>query len=402
MPHSFVRAAGAATLRVALATALVAVGLAPAAPLHAQDTTAVDPTLTDADLPWALSYFPYITGLSNDGPLVAGRVRYWKPAAYEDQVTYKAALQLDAGIGFRGSRFAIAHATVPRVAPGWRLNLLGAAVREARFGFYGLGNETVFNEANTQPDNPLYYRVRRRVYRLNVEATRRIVGPLHFAVLGELASTRYSAPEDQPSLFGQTIGPRLDEDDASMRGALVLDTRDNEYNTTRGLLLEGGAQVATGGGNYERVYGILRGWVTPRTGTTLAVRLAGSEIYGNPTLDAHFLIPGWERPVLVLGGNYSHRGLDLPRFAGRSVLFGNFEVRQEVFGFGDLGAIGLLGFIDAGRVFEGEEFRLTFDDLKVGGGGGLALRILRSTIFTLTIGRGPEGTNIDLNSGWFF
>ena len=97
-----------------------------------------------------------------------------------------------------------------------------------------------------------------------------------------------------------------------------------------------------------------------------------------------------------------HRGLDLPRFAGKGVLFGNFEVRQEVFGFGDLGAIGLLGFVDAGRVFESEEFRLTVDDLKWGGGGGIAIRVLRSTIFTFTVGRGPDGTIIDLNSGWFF
>ena len=58
-------------------------------PLHAQDTTQVDLTdplaedtsWTNTDLPWRLSYFPYLTGLSNDGPLLAARVRYWKPAA---------------------------------------------------------------------------------------------------------------------------------------------------------------------------------------------------------------------------------------------------------------------------------------------------------------------------------
>ncbi len=396
------------TIRPGLAALAVCTLLAPR--LGAQDTTEVDltdplaedTTWTNTDLPWSLSYFPYVTGLSNDGPLIAGRVRYWKPAAYEDLVTAKAALELNAGIGFRGSRFVTATATVPRLGDKWRLFGLVAAVREARFGFYGLGNETIEDDALTGPDNKLYYRVRRRTYRLNVDVTRHLQGPLHAALLGELVSARFTAPEEEPSLFAQTFGPGLDNKDASLRLALLFDTRDNEYNTRHGVLFEAGVQVATGGGNYERVYGIARGWLTPRDGTTLAARVAGSQLYGAPTLDARFIIPGWERPVLVLGGNFSHRGLDLPRFAGQGVLFGNFEVRQEVFGFGDLGAIGVLGFVDAGRVFEQDRFRLTTDGLKVGGGGGIAIRILRSTIFTFTVGRGPGGTNVDLNSGWFF
>ena len=390
--------------------AALALCLMVAPPARGQDSTNVDldaaltedTTWTNTDLPWRLSYFPYITGLSNDGPLIAARARYWKPAAYEDLVTAKAELELNAGIGFRGSRFAVATATVPRLGKGWRAFGLAAAVREARFGFYGLGNETIKDKSLEEPDNKLFYRVRRRTYRVNAELTRQLIGPLHAALLGELVSARFTAPDDQPSLFAQTYGAELDNQDASGRLALVFDTRDNEYNTQRGLLLEFGGQLATGGGNYERLYGIARGWLTPREGTTLAARIAGSQLYGAPTLDARFIIPGWERPVLVLGGNFSHRGLDLPRFAGAGVLFGNFEVRQEVFGFGPYGAIGVVAFLDAGRVFEGDRFRLTFDDLKVGGGGGIAIRILRSTIFTFTVGRGPDGTNIDLNSGWFF
>jgi hypothetical protein len=394
--------------RPGVAAAVALCLLAP--PLQAQDSTEVDltdplaedTTWTNTDVPWLLSYFPYITGLSNDGPLLAFRMRYWKPAPYEDRVTSKAAVELNLGMGYRGSRFISVTATVPRLGPRWRFYGLVAAVREARFGYYGLGNETVKDESLAQAGNDLYYRVRRRTYRLDTDLTRHLTGPLHAAVLGELVAANYTAPDDQPSLFAQDNGPVLDNEDASLRLALVFDTRDNEYNTKRGLLLEAGGQVGAGGGNYQRVYGIARGWLTPREGTTLATRIVGSQLFGEPTFDAHFIVPGWERPVTVLGGNFSHRGLDLPRFAGSGVLFGNFEVRQEVFGFGDIGAIGLLAFLDAGRVFEEEKFRLTFDDLKVGGGGGIAIRILRSQIFTLTIGGGPEGINIDLNSGWFF
>jgi hypothetical protein len=88
--------------------------------------------------------------------------------------------------------------------------------------------------------------------------------------------------------------------------------------------------------------------------------------------------------------------------AGRHTLFGNLEVRHDLLAFGDLGAITLLGFVDAGRVFETENFKLTTNDLKVGGGGGVALRILRSSIFTFNLAGGPDGFNYSVGSGWMF
>ena len=194
----------------------------------------------------------------------------------------------------------------------------------------------------------------------------------------------------------------LTETDVSGRLALVYDTRDNEYNTHQGLLLEAGAQVGSGGDGYTRLYTILRGYLTVREGTVVAARLAASGMGGTPTLDARYMIPGWEKEILVLGGQYSHRSLDNGRLAGRHTLFANLEVRHDLLAFGDLGAITLIGFADAGRVFEGENFRLTTKDMKVGGGGGVGLRILRSTIFTFNFAGGPDGFNFSVGSGWMF
>ena len=97
------------------------------------DPMAVDTSWTNTDLPWRLSYFPYLTGLSNDGPLLAARVRYWKPAAYEDLVTTKAEQELNAGIGFRGTRFAVATATerANRLPDGAVNAEIGSAARQA-------------------------------------------------------------------------------------------------------------------------------------------------------------------------------------------------------------------------------------------------------------------------------
>jgi hypothetical protein len=32
--------------------------------------------------PWRTSYFPYLSGKANDGPVISARIRYWQPAAY--------------------------------------------------------------------------------------------------------------------------------------------------------------------------------------------------------------------------------------------------------------------------------------------------------------------------------
>ena len=189
----------------------------------------------------------------------------------------------------------------------------------------------------------------------------------------------------------------------SSRVALVYDTRDNEYNTHRGLLLEAGVQAGTGGDGYTRAYTVLRGYLSPREGTVIAARLAGAAIMGGtPTLNARYIIPGWEDQIPVLGGQYSHRSFDTGRFGGDHVLLGNLEVRHDLLSLGDLGAITLLGFVDAGRVFEGEKFKLTTDGVKVGGGGGVGFRILRSTIFTINLAGGPDGFNSSFGSGWMF
>jgi hypothetical protein len=387
-----------------------------AAPLAAQvrespepsDTSAApsDTTETSADeaeprAPWRTSWFPYITGAPNDGPVLAFRVHYFQPAEYDDRVTTNAALTTEAGITTRGGRHLIVRFRAPQLWDNWRLKVLAAAVREVRFGYFGLGNETAENSDLVGGAQPFLYRVRRARYGGQAEVTRRLRGPLQVALQGNVEWTRFTTLPG-PSLFQSDFGSELKENDVSGRVALVYDTRDVEYNTHQGLLLEAGAQVGSGGDGYTRLYSVLRGYISPREGTVIAARLAASGMGGTPTLNARYIIPAWEDQISVLGGQYSHRSFDTGRFAGTGVLFGNLEVRHDLLSLGDLGAITLLGFVDAGRVFEGENFRITTGGLKVGGGGGVGIRILRSTIFTLNFAGGPDGFNYSLGSGWMF
>jgi outer membrane protein assembly factor BamA len=353
---------------------------------------------------WRTSWFPYLAGGANDSPVLSFRVRHWQPAEYEAPTTYTGAFNADAGIAPRGSRYVAASFKAPGRWRDWRLSAVAVVERQARYGYFGLGNDTQFDADAVGDDDPFLYRLRRTRYRASVEVTRRIRGPFQAALLAGYTHARFTSLPG-PSVFVSDFpAGELKQGDVTGRLALIYDTRDNDYNTHQGLLLEAGSQVGGGGpGNgYTRQYAILRGWLPLREGTVVAARLAGSGMGGTPTLDARFNLPGWEREVPVLGGEYSHRGLDYGRLTGTGTLFGNLEIRHDLLPFGDLGAITLVAFVDAGRVFEQENFRLTTKDMKVGGGGGIALRILRSSIFVFNYARGPDGGNFSVGNGWMF
>jgi outer membrane protein assembly factor BamA len=385
--------------------------------LAAQDSTAVardsmvDSTGVEADdtnevyrAPWRTSYFPYLTGAPNDGPALAAGIRYFQPAEYEARYTNVAKLSLDAGLTGRGSRAAIAQFKAPGLWKDWRIYALAGADRQARYGYFGLGENTIYDKDLVGDGTPFLYRVRRTRYRGVAEVTRVIRGPWMAAFQASVEQVRFTSLPGSSAFTTDFPSGEIEQNDAAGRLALIYDTRDIEYNTHRGLLLEAGTQVGSGGeGNgYTHQYVMLRGWLPVREGTVVAARLAGSGMGGHPTLNSRFAIPGWEHSVPVLGGEYSHRSFDTGRFTGRGSLFANLEVRHDLLPFGDLGAITLLAFIDGGRVFEQSGFRLTTDDWKVGGGGGFAIRILRSTIITFNFAGGPDGFNYSVGNGWAF
>ena len=260
-------------------------------------------------------------------------------------------------------RFAAPLTVGALAAAGW----LGAE-RLARFGYFGLGNDTEKNDDLVTEENPFLYRVRRTRYKGMVEVTRQLRGPLQRGAPGRRGGIQVHHPSRGPRSSRTTSATSSTRDDVAGRVALVYDTRDVEYNTHQGLLLEAGAQVGSGNDGYTRLYGIFRGYLMVREGTVIAARIVGSGMGGTPTLNSRYTLPGWEKEVSILGGQQSHRALDTGRLAGTGVLFGNFEIRHDVLPFGDLGAVTLIAFMDAGRVFEEESWRLTLDDMKVGGG----------------------------------
>jgi hypothetical protein len=373
-----------------LLVALLCLG---AAPLAAQRLEVRD----HAPGQWLTSYIPFVAAAPNDGPTLEWRMRHRQMADYADRVTHARAFSLRAGASIRGSWFGIVRADLPRLGDGWRVAAELRASSDARWGYYGLGNTTGVDREDAAPGR---FDVRRTRYLGYADVTRRVAGPLQVAVGAYGTIADFAA--DDGSLFDATVGASLLQREASLRAALVLDLRDREFLTRRGLLAEVGYQAGVSEESFGRWYGVVRGWVAPTRTTVVAARALAADLTGTPTLEARLTLPTWETTTSVLGGEESHRGLPNGRFAGRGVLATNLEVRQAIVDRGDYGAAGVVLFGDAGRVFEDEDFRLTFDDWTVGGGAGIWARVLRNNVFVFTVGAAEGRPFVGFRSGWAF
>lgn len=352
--------------------------------------------------PWRDSFYPFFPSLGNNFPLIALHLEERKAADYFARNPYAGLFSLDVGQGFTGARMAVARFHAPLLKQDWRLNTVAGTTRETRLGYFGLGNDTKNDESLVTKRQPHWYEARRTRYFGSLEVSRRITGPLWIAGQGGVEHSNLGDLSD-PSLFRNDFGTgNLTDTDVRGRVSLVLDTRDNEFNTTRGLFAQASVGGGTGGDGYSRVSADVRGYVSLREGTVFAARVAGSGLSSKAPLNARYEMPTWEGEIPVLGGTMSNRGLAFQRLAGKGVLFANAELRHNLLDLGDFGAFTLFGFFDAGRVFEQTDFKLTTEDMKIGAGGGLAIRILRFTIWTFNFGGGPDGFQFSAGSGWSF
>ncbi len=350
---------------------------------------------------WLTSYYPFIATLPNNGPSIEFRGQHWQMAPYGGPVTTAIRFNVRAAWApWGGSWLGDVGMSAPLLAPGWRLMADIQAGRDTRYGYYGLGNTNTLDPDLTKDSLPYLYRVNRALYAATVDVTRRIAGPLGVSVMLNGARTDFNSLSPT-SVFQDQFGATVGQTEGSVTGALVLDLRDNEYDTRRGALFEAGAQYGISDEHYSRWYGIARGWVPATRTTVLAARLFLSNLSGTPTLLAQQTIPGWEAPYATLGSEDSHRALPYGRFTGTGLIGTNLEVRQAIVDKGEYGALGIVLFVDAGRSFE-DDFKLTFDEWTVGAGGGISLRILRGNVFVLTYGIAKNESHVGFRTGWMF
>jgi len=104
----------------------------------------------------------------------------------------------------------------------------------------------------------------------------------------------------------------------------------------------------------------------------------------------------------TLGGASNLRGYRNTRFAGRTSFYTNLEARVQLFHFTSrlaFGDVGLLGFVDSGRVWTDDESSRTWH---TGLGGGIWTDLYGVVLPTLTVGYSEDGPTISAGVGFMF
>lgn len=354
--------------------------------------------------PWRDSYYPVIAYSGNDGVSIGARYTVTQRADYHSPYFHDGALAADLTYAASGSYLASLRFKAPGILPGWRFDLSAVAARQTRYEFYGIGPSTPYHADSITDDQPWYYKVRRAQLLAKGEVSRRLVGRWWLTGMGEWKQADFTDLPG-PSIFRSLYGSTLSESELLGRVGLVYDSRDSDYDTHQGILLDVGVLHGSGEGDgYDRWTAEARAWVPfgEWKSTWVSGRVVASEAQGDVPLDARLYLPVWEGQVRVLGGAESHRGLLDQRFVGKGLLFGNLTVHHDLVNAGGLMAAGLLAFVDAGRVFEDEAFSAGTDGMQVGGGVGGYFRLMQTGVYTFNFANGPDGFVFTLGNTWMF
>jgi outer membrane protein assembly factor BamA len=350
--------------------------------------------------------YPYAYYSSIDGFWLAGHYGWYSPMGVTERPEPNfASGRLDAGASTKGSYLVSVDAQAPAYWDGWRLGLTLTAARANRLGYYGQGNATTYDADSVTPASPYFYRVSRTTQSARLTLQRRVTGPLRVLVGATLEHTDFRELPGQSRFRNDHAAGVVDSGqvpfgDRVVRGAVVLDWRDQEIDPHRGVFAE--ALVARGRG-YTRTTGAVRVYLHPVAKLMLAARVGAERMTGTPPVAAQMTMESSEEPFIAVGGYRSLRGYYDARFLGPGKLIGGAEARYAVAWAPRLLEIKLVAFYDVGRVFgPGEKVRLTSDGLHRSGGGEIAIALMRNTLFVLGAGRGSEGTQLLFATSWSY
>jgi outer membrane protein assembly factor BamA len=186
---------------------------------------------------------------------------------------------------------------------------------------------------------------------------------------------------------------------------LIVDTRDNVKNPTEGvfaeLALRGahpilGSEYATSG-----LYAAVSIFHHPWERVVFAGRLAFEQAWGDIPFD-HLQDIGVSDPQEGLGGENTVRGLLQSEFVGETKLLVNLEARVHLVEFAILGQefkLGVLGFLDSGRVWSKDVPDPRGLNIHAGAGGGLRLIWGKFATIRADCGASASGVRfyVDLN-----
>jgi hypothetical protein len=273
--------------------------------------------------------------------------------------------------------------------------------------FYGLGNQT----ENVRDDEE-YYQARLQQFRffsafqksMEQGVTLRI-GPSFQITNVDETSDRF-INEPQAGINEDTFDTQIF---AGLDAEVTLDTRDRAVNPKRGLHWSNRADLNVGmqntGDSFVGMASDLSFFLTPGSASrlTLAGRLGGAHNYRD--------FPFYRSNTL--GDKANLRGFAGTRYAGRTTFYQNVELRAELFTFSTymaIGRLGILGFLDNGRVWTEADDTPREDGTRVsqaflegyhqGYGGGAWVEMFDALVLTATTGFSDDGTTVTVKFGF--
>ncbi|WP_240336886.1 metallophosphoesterase [Rufibacter psychrotolerans] len=262
-----------------------------------------------------------------------------------------------------------------------------------QINFFGLGNET-----RQERDDIEYYRVRLARQWVNptlnttfTHFVRMGIGPFYDRYELQHYPGRFVDEVFSEEVFGM-------EQYTGVRAFLNLQAVSTPVNPRIGLKwlneFSYHRQLGAERRDFGRIGSEFIFYIGPRLPfqLTLAARFGGAHNFGDfPFYQAN-----------TLGGLSNLRGYRRTRFAGRSSLYQNTEIRLEVFRFNVYlfpGKFGIMGLVDHGRVWADGE---NSNKIHRGVGGGVWIDVLKQAVVNATYSVGEDEKLFNLNFGFLF
>ncbi len=323
------------------------------------------------------------------------------------RLPYRWTLQPRVEFSTEGRRDVTLFIDAPHVLPeGWRVNGFLGIERLVVTPYFGLGNDTPYEESREASNgpNPNFYRFGslRRSAIFNLQ--RRVAGSPLWGLFGAgLVSTRVDPfPEDEgTTLYATQVSPEVDTYWTNyVRAGLIWDTRDRETAPRDGSWSEVvvhrvteslGADV-----EFTRWSVIDRRYYSLSDELVFAHRYLLQGVSGDVPPEQLQRVQTSFKQGEGLGGSKTVRGLPRNRYAGKGMLVWNAELRLHVFDFRLVGRafhVALSAFVDHGRVWAGGvRMQELFSDLHRGYGGGFHLGMGEDFVVSLDLAHSDQAT----------
>jgi hypothetical protein len=256
--------------------------------------------------------------------------------------------------------------------------------------FFGYGNNTM---AELTSHSIQYYRARYNIINASAYISRQLQSWMRVNIGPTFQYFRLDSSENKNRFVTNTAINGLDHESVyEPRHYIGADARvninslNNNMIPTRGLVMDAGIRQLFGFGNQS--YRLTQLNVDMRIFMSLFVfkRYVLATRWGWAKNFGHFEFP----QAMYLGGTDNLRGYRKQRFAGRSMVYNNLELRFKIADFNTYlfgGAIGLFVFNDVGRVFVDNESSKRWHD---GYGGGVWVAPIKRFVVTASLAHSEE------------